>query len=360
MSTKRNWFAHACCLIAALAWFDCGGDAPSVDQTSQLQQGDAAWGGGFDLQFPDDWRMYNHDPQGSRWNRTEVWLNRYTVKGLHTLWTFATPAAVSATPVVADNTIYFGDGSGRFYALDRQGHVRWQKQFPASITSSALIYRDLVVFGDQAAVVHGVDRTSGVERWAVHLDSHPAAAFYGSPTLVGQNIAVGVSSNEEAFAADPNYPCCSFRGSVALLSPTDGSVKWQTYMISNTELSNGSSGAGVWGSPSYDAESESLYVTTGNNYTVQTTGTSDAVISLDARSGKVRWVNQRTPNDSWNLRFPFSTAHPDADFGDSPQIYLSHGRKVVGAAQKSGSKLPRKVEIENITAPGPGERKAVA
>jgi polyvinyl alcohol dehydrogenase (cytochrome) len=121
-----------------------------------------------------------------------------------------------------------------------------------------------------------------------------------------------------------------------LLDPRDGSSQWQTYMISAAEQLRGSAGIGVWSTPTYDQESQTLYVTTGNNYTTMTTGKSDAIIALNAQSGQFRWVKQRTPNDSWNLHFPFSSSHPDADFGDSPQIYQIHGRKVVGAGQKSG------------------------
>src|SRR5262249_13714209 len=78
------------------------------------------------------------------------------------------------------------------------------------------------------------------------------------------------------------------------------------------------------------------YVATGNNYTQPTTGTSDALIALDADDGHIKWVNQRTKDDEWNFRFlPESPEHPDFDFGDSPQVYRLGGREVVGAGQKS-------------------------
>ncbi len=45
-----------------------------------------------------------------------------------------------------------------------------------------------------------------------------------------------------------------------------------------------------------------------------------------------------TDDDFWNFRFPPQDGNdpPDFDFGDSPQVYMLNGRKVVGAGQKSG------------------------
>jgi polyvinyl alcohol dehydrogenase (cytochrome) len=148
---------------------------------------------------------------------------------------------------------------------------------------------------------------------------------------------VGVASNEESAAADPNYPCCSTRGSLLLLEAQTGEVQWQTYTVTDTERAAGASGSSIWSTPAYDAKTNVIYATTGNNFSQPTNGTSDAFIAFSASSGKIKWINQRFPNDEWNFRFPFSPEHPDADFGDSPQIYsLPDGRRVVGAGQKSG------------------------
>jgi polyvinyl alcohol dehydrogenase (cytochrome) len=71
---------------------------------------------------------------------------------------------------------------------------------------------------------------------------------------------------------------------------------------------------------------------------VPATGTSDAILALDAKTGAIRWVNQRLPNDVWNIRFPQGPPdHLDYDIGDSAEVYtLPSGQKVVGAGQKSG------------------------
>jgi polyvinyl alcohol dehydrogenase (cytochrome) len=124
---------------------------------------------------------------------------------------------------------------------------------------------------------------------------------------------------------------------VVLLDPKTGNVVWQTFMITDAQRAAGASGASVWSSPAYDSTTKLIYVTTGNNFTAPTTATEDAIVALDSATGKIVWVNQRTPNDVWNFRYPADPTHPDYDFGDSPQVYvLPSGQKVVGAGQKSG------------------------
>src|SRR5262249_44041255 len=148
----------------------------------------------------------------------------------------------------------------------------------------------------------------------------------------------GIASVEEFWApllpADYQF---SFRGSVVLLDPSNGHTVWQTFTISDAESAAGSSGSPIWSSPTYDRATNTIYATTGNNYSRPTQGTSDSFIAFDAATGAVKWVNQRTADDEWTFRFADSSAtHPDFDIGDSPQVYKLGGRTVVGAGQKSG------------------------
>jgi hypothetical protein len=43
----------------------------------------------------------------------------------------------------------------------------------------------------------GLDVDTGVERWRIRPNPHPGAAIFGSATLVGQNVAIGIASVEE-------------------------------------------------------------------------------------------------------------------------------------------------------------------
>ncbi len=283
----------------------------------------------------DSWSEYNHDAWGSRTNLFEHDLRPSNVGGLKVKWAYPTGGSIYGTPVVLDNVVYFGDTSGVFYALTTSGQLVWKTQVNGPLSSAALVRGDRIVFGDVLANLYGLDRKTGAIAWTFHADPHPLAAIFGSPTAVGDDFVIGVASNEEDL--NPKGAPFTTRGSVLRVHRETGAVVWQTYTVTDAQRAAGSSGASVWSSPTYDVTTNTLYVTTGNNFSAPTTTTSDAFMALDARTGAVRWVNQRTPNDTWNYNYPSSPAHPDADFGDSPQIYvLPGGRKVVGAGQKSG------------------------
>jgi outer membrane protein assembly factor BamB len=90
-------------------------------------------------------------------------------------------------------------------------------------------------------------RQTGKLLWSVLADNHdknPTAVIFGSPILVDGQVVIGVSSNEGAAKK-------TFRGSVVSLNPNDGSINWQTYLITDEEQEKGSAGAGVWSTPTY-------------------------------------------------------------------------------------------------------------
>jgi polyvinyl alcohol dehydrogenase (cytochrome) len=265
-------------------------------------------------------------------------------------WTFPTHGPVAGTPAVVNDHVYAADATGTVYALDRDGHELWETQLAVGptfsnvkVTASALVTNHTVIIGDLSGTIHGLDVDTGKEKWAVRPNPHRYASIWGSATMVGHDVAIGVASYEEFEAPflRPDYRP-SFRGSLVLLDPADGHVIWQTYTISAAESAAGAAGAAIWSSPTYDRATNILYATTGNNYSTPTadsptTGQSDAFIAFDAADGHIRWVNQRQADDTWSFSFGESSdAHPDFDIGDSPQVYTLGGRTLVSAGQKSG------------------------
>ena len=161
-----------------------------------------------------------------------------------------------------------------------------------------------------------------------------------------------VSSFEEVPAARPNYPCCTFRGSVLALDAGTGKKMWQTYMIAEKPKTVGKNrparrcgnppGVAIWSSPTIDAAKNIIYVGTGNAYTKPAAPTSDAVVALDMTTGAIRWFNQITPNDVFVVgckpgnRIVPTEVGPDHDFGSSPILRTVAGRRILLLGQKSG------------------------
>jgi polyvinyl alcohol dehydrogenase (cytochrome) len=132
----------------------------------------------------------------------------------------------------------------------------------------------------------------------------------------------------------------------------DGSLVWKTYMVDPPRKTGatatgtetfGPSGAGVWSTPTVDAARGVLYITTGDNYSHPATATSDAVMALDLKTGRIVWSQQTTPSDVYNSSCGSRGANcpaesgPDYDFGSSAMLVRTpDGRDVLVAGQKSG------------------------
>jgi polyvinyl alcohol dehydrogenase (cytochrome) len=323
------------------------------------------------------WPMAGHDLRNSRSQPAEQQIGPSNVNQLVTKWVFTTGNDVSATPTVADNTVYFPDWAGNLYALNAEtGTMVWSHQISeytgqASSVSrvSPAVDRDQLIIGDNvsASVEHNganiiaVDRASGSLRWITQVDAHPAAIITGSPVVSNGKVYVGVSSNEEGLATDPAYPCCTFRGSMVSLDANTGALLWKVYTVpDNGGAPGGYSGNAIWSPAAIDASRGSLYVATGNNYTVpadvaqcqaNAKGRSDpkctaaddyfnTVLSFDTATGRIKWANRVDQYDAWTVACLSNPpgpncpnpAGPDYDFGSGPNLIGS----IVGVGQKSG------------------------
>jgi polyvinyl alcohol dehydrogenase (cytochrome) len=109
----------------------------------------------------------------------------------------------------------------------------------------------------------------------------------------------------------------------------------------------GPSGAPIWNSPSLDEKRGVLYVGTGEATSAPAASTTDAILAIDLKSGKIRWQFQATPNDIFltgcmnrrnGLNCPKEGQFRDVDFGASTILAKrSNGKDVILAGQKSGT-----------------------
>lgn len=292
---------------------------------------------------------------------TQAGLAAADLPRLKLRWAFGFPdASVAwAQPTFAGGRVFVGSQNGTVYSLDaRTGCIRWTFSASGGVRTAIAIDHDssrsrfVAYFGDTAANVYAVDADTGQQVWVRSVDDHPLARITGSPTLHDGRLYVPVASYEESQGADPQYPCCTFRGSLAALDTRSGTIVWKTYMIDSPAARRGTStagvplwgpsGAAIWSAPTVDATRGSLYVATGNAYTGPAPPTSDAVVALDLSTGAIRWTRQITPNDVYvsgcragNPNCP-ETLGPDHDFGSPPVLARAGERDVIVIGQKSG------------------------
>ena len=276
-------------------------------------------------------------------------------------WSFGFPDASVAwsQPTVADGRVFVGSQNGTVYALSaKTGCIYWTFSASGGVRTAIAVAPPsgslpaLVYFGDTAANAYALNANTGAVVWVRKVDDHPFARITGTPTLHEGRLYVPVSSYEEAQGADPQYPCCTFRGSVSALDASSGRVIWKTYMIRDAPKRRGTStagvplwgpaGSGIWSAPTIDSARRVVYVGTGNTYSAPAQSSSDAVIALDLETGSIRWTRQVTPNDVYvtncragNPNCP-EVAGPDVDFGSPPMLTRVNGRDVIVIGQKSG------------------------
>jgi polyvinyl alcohol dehydrogenase (cytochrome) len=314
-------------------------------------------------------------PPGGRWSgwsptitnarfqsRDQAGLTAADLPRLTVKWAFGFPDASSAWahPTVADGRVFVGSQNGTVYALDaKSGCVHWTFSAAGGVRTAIAIGAagpggpPRAFFGDTAAYAYGLDAENGRQVWSHRVDDHPLARITGSPVFHAGRLYVPMSSYEEAQGADPEYGCCTFRGSVTALDADSGSVIWKTYLIPEEPKPRGRSTAGVtlwgpagsavWSAPTIDVARGALYVATGNAYAGPAAPTSNAVVALDLATGAIRWVRQVTGGDVYlsgcragNPNCPERNG-PDFDFGSPPVLAtLTGGRTLIVIGQKSG------------------------
>src|SRR5919204_1313355 len=174
------------------------------------------------------------------------------VPRLRLRWAFGFPGDLiaAAQPTVFAGRVFVGSNSGRVFALDlRSGCAFWTFDADATVRTAITIAeaagRQTAYFGDITATAYAVDASNGTLLWKRRVDEHPAARITGTPVFNAGRLYVPVSSLEEVAAADPKYPCCTFRGSVVALDAGSGAVIWKTHTIPVPAGPTGTSAGGV-------------------------------------------------------------------------------------------------------------------
>ena len=209
-----------------------------------------------------------------------------------------------------------------------------------------------VYMGTLDAHLVALDAKTGKVLW----DKEVADPAFGysithAPLVVGDNIIVGVSGGEYGI-----------RGHVTAYNAGSGEQVWRWYSIPapngwwgtwatkaeeadlHRDIAKEKAdsakyadawqrgGGGVWMTPAYDKESNTLYVTVGNpspdlDGSVRPGDNlyTDGVVAIDATSGKTKWYYQTVPHDVWDL-----------DAVSPPVVTKLGNQKVVVHAGKTG------------------------
>jgi PQQ-dependent dehydrogenase (methanol/ethanol family) len=197
--------------------------------------------------------------------------------------------------------VYMGTLDAHLVALDaKKGEVLWDKEvadptFGYSITHAPLVVGDNVIVG-----------VSGGE---YGIRGHVTAYNAGSGEQVWRWYSI------PAPKGDPTFDDKAPNGWFGTWTPTTPEGNNLNRDIAKEKADSGKyadswqrGGGGVWMTPAYDKASNSIFVAVGNP-SPDLDGSlrpgdnlyTDAVVAIDATSGKTKWYYQTVPHDVWDL-----------------------------------------------------------
>jgi polyvinyl alcohol dehydrogenase (cytochrome) len=309
------------------------------------------------------WNGWGRTVENSRY-QPDPGLTALDLPRLKLKWAIGLSGNRSGQPVIAGGRVFTNDTASSVYSLDAEtgcAYWRFNTEGPTRSTISLAPLpgtpaRIAAFLTDAAGYLYAIDADTGALIWRTKIDEQRSHQFTGSVALYQGVVYAPVSSGEEAYADDDSYPCCKFRGALVAVSAGAGKILWTTYTtqqepkpFKKNRLGNwmyGPGGGAIWSAPTIDAKRGLAYIATGDSYTDVPHEGSDAVIALDLKTGKIRWIKQLTQQDSYIIgcERPLdqrpancpAIVGADYDLGASPTLARRpDGKQILLASQKS-------------------------
>jgi outer membrane protein assembly factor BamB len=278
-----------------------------------------------------------------------------------------TKDVVSASPAVVGRVVFVGSWDGYFYAIDAaEGSLIWKFQVDCQntvipippqclapdqvqpnrflgdggiITSSAAVVDDRVYFA-AGKTVYSLNARNGSLRWKTVICGNPDRPgcatdaadpnrIFSSPAILGNNLFIGHTVD----GVD------GYRGGIEALDIETGKTRWRfevdPILDTRGKLQLGPNGrvlaynrgcGNVWSSAAVDVASRLVFFGTADCNNQPTPPYHNAVMSLEADTGRVRWVFR-----------PQSKNSCDYDFGASANLIDFHGEHYLGIGGKDGT-----------------------
>jgi len=281
----------------------------------------------------------NGDTSNTRF--TQGPINSSNVSRLQSAWTLPLSAksqygSYSASPIISGGAMFSQDLASNVQAINlKTGKVIWTKNFESPDQGpNGLVVAGGRVYGATATAAFALDEKTGEQIWSVTLVRNEHEGIDMAPGYHNGIVYVStVPGNNEKFYGGGGV------GIMWALEASTGKKLWHfdTAPESLWGQESVNSGGGLWYTPAFDDEGN-MYVGTANPAPFPGTESSpwgssrpgpnlytDAIVKLNAQTGKVEWYYQQTPHDLY-----------DWDLQDPPILTDVKGRKEVIASGKSG------------------------
>ena len=232
------------------------------------------------------------------------------------------------TPVIADKTIYLGDGDGRVVAISLlDGKLKWEKKFETSFAAPASVQGDMLFIGDLDGKLRALKTADGSEVWTHETE----AQIDAGATFHGENVLI---TSED--------------GVLYCLKKTDGSLNWKYETGDQLRC-----GATLAGDRTFlggcDGKLHIVDVSKGTSAcdpapldgpTGSTPAVSEGLAVVPTHSGELFAIQAADGKQAWKFRDPklAQEFQNSVAIADGIVIAASHNRRVFALDLKDGSK----------------------
>jgi len=266
-------------------------------------------------------------------------LNKENVKNLVPAWAFSLGGekqrGQETQPIVHDGIMYITGSYSRLYAIDvKTGEEIWQydARLPEGIlpccdvvNRGAAIYGDNIYFGTLDARMVALNKDTGDVVWRKKIDDYKAGYSYtAAPMVVNGLIVHGVSGGEfgivgrvDALDAETGERVWSRPVIEGHMGELNGEPTTMTGELNATWPGDmwKTGGGATWLGGSYDAETQTIIMGTGNpapwNSHLRRAGEpmpdnsgdnlyAASRIGIDPATGEIKWHFQTTPREGWD------------------------------------------------------------
>ena len=295
-----------------------------------------------DAQPPDptgDWPTYNRTLTGERFSPLAD-INRDNVGSLQKLCSVqvAVSGALHASPLIVDGMLYVASTRTTMAINPVNCNVIWKALYTPSATEVYGTVRGVAV--ENARLYRGtidghllaMNAKTGELLWNVAPANSSEGEFFSAAPIVDQGkVYIGLSGGDWgirgrmfAFDAATGHQVWTFN-----LIPRDGEAGAETWQGDSAIHGGG----GTWTSYALDSHTRELFIPVGNpapDFNAdERKGANlytDALVVLDADTGKLKWWYQVSPNDG-----------NDHDLSAPPMLFaMKDGRSAVALSSKNG------------------------
>lgn len=304
----------------------------------------------------DDWVTTGGDI-GKSHHSSLTDINPENVKNLGLAWSvdLGTNRVLEATPVVIDGIMYTSGVAGRAYAFNAATGVElWRFEPDVDMQVNRTVCCDManrgvavangkVYVATLDAQLYALDAKTGKVVWQADTVDDPSRGVNstGAPEVAGDVVVIGNGGAEY-----------DVRGYVSAYDLDSGKLAWRFHTVprdpklgpqdhpdleaavktwdpdSRWDIGGGGT---PWDAINYDPQTGYVLVGTGNGGPYHTQKRSPkggdqlylaSIVALDAKTGRVKWYYQETPNDDWDFTStqPMILTNMDIDGEERPVV----------------------------------------